>query len=63
MPRANFYGSPASVIRQVREYSDALNGFGVIDLMIANPGGSPADLLKRMELFAKEVIPALHELP
>ena len=63
MPRANFYGSPDSVIKQIKDYSEALNGFGVIDLMIANPGSTPGDLLKRMELFAKEVIPALHEMP
>jgi alkanesulfonate monooxygenase SsuD/methylene tetrahydromethanopterin reductase-like flavin-dependent oxidoreductase (luciferase family) len=63
MPRANFHGSPASVLKQIKEYSDALNGFGVIDLMIASPGGTPGDLLKRMELFADEVIPALHEMP
>jgi hypothetical protein len=36
---------------------------GVIDLMIANPGGSLKGYLSRLELFAKEVIPALHEMP
>ena len=42
MPRANFHGSPESVLRQIKEYSEAFNGFGVIDLMIANPSGTPA---------------------
>jgi alkanesulfonate monooxygenase SsuD/methylene tetrahydromethanopterin reductase-like flavin-dependent oxidoreductase (luciferase family) len=63
MPRANFWGSPETVIKQVKEYSDGLGGMGVIDLMIANPGGSLKGYLSRLELFAKEVIPALHEMP
>jgi alkanesulfonate monooxygenase SsuD/methylene tetrahydromethanopterin reductase-like flavin-dependent oxidoreductase (luciferase family) len=62
MPQANFFGSPDSVVRRIKEYSEALGGFGVVDFMMANPGGKPDQLLKRMKLFARECIPALHEL-
>ncbi len=62
MPRANFLGSPNSVVRQIQEYSEGLGGIGAIDLMIANPEGSLKGMLSRLELFAREVIPALHEM-
>jgi hypothetical protein len=39
--QVNFKGSPASIIRRIQKYNDALDGLGVVDLMVANSGRNP----------------------
>jgi alkanesulfonate monooxygenase SsuD/methylene tetrahydromethanopterin reductase-like flavin-dependent oxidoreductase (luciferase family) len=57
--KPRFCGSPTTVIEQIREFQDA--GFGRIDLTFTG-SGLPYELGKcNLELFAHEVLPAVHE--
>ena len=57
-----FAGGPDTVLEQLRTFYDAVGGFGHL-LMMIQGGTMGYDLTTRsMELFAREVMPALKEL-
>jgi alkanesulfonate monooxygenase SsuD/methylene tetrahydromethanopterin reductase-like flavin-dependent oxidoreductase (luciferase family) len=53
-----YYGSPDTVARQLREASDTI-GYGVADLIFTNDRLPYDKALKSLELFGKEVMPQL----
>ena len=56
----NFVGSPDTVVRQLREYRDRC-GVEVVDLAFQQPGVSHRDVMGEIELFGREVLPAMRE--
>jgi alkanesulfonate monooxygenase SsuD/methylene tetrahydromethanopterin reductase-like flavin-dependent oxidoreductase (luciferase family) len=54
-----FCGSPATVIEQLKDFHDA--GVGKVDLTFSGLGLPREHARKSMELFASEVLPAVHE--
>jgi alkanesulfonate monooxygenase SsuD/methylene tetrahydromethanopterin reductase-like flavin-dependent oxidoreductase (luciferase family) len=59
--RMLFAGSPTTVVERVRAFAN-ITGVGVIDLVFGS-GQIPADDVRRsIELFGREVLPAIHEL-
>ena len=54
-----FVGSPATVIEQLREIYDL--GFGVVDVLLVGNMREHQSVLRSMELFAAEVLPAIRK--
>jgi alkanesulfonate monooxygenase SsuD/methylene tetrahydromethanopterin reductase-like flavin-dependent oxidoreductase (luciferase family) len=57
----NFVGNPDTVFRQIKQYHDEC-GVGIVDLFFQGPTMEHPAVMKSLELFAKEVLPRLHEL-
>lgn len=54
-------GGPASVIQQIKRIRDEI-GCGVLEVSFLAPQGSRELKMKSIELFAKEVLPEVHDL-
>ncbi|MFI5270210.1 MAG: hypothetical protein ACHQ7M_22755, partial [Chloroflexota bacterium] len=54
-------GSPDTVFRQIKRVRDEV-GAGIINLIFDAPGVDRPAKLESLELFAKEVLPRVHEL-
>ena len=57
-PRPEFCGSPVTVLRQLRESSQAI-GWEILDGLFTMPHLPHAKARRSLELFVKEVVPAL----
>lgn len=57
--RAQFCGSPRTLVAQMKELHDL--GVGAVDLVIPSNLMSQAQVLHSLELFAKEVLPRIHD--
>ncbi|HEU5229726.1 MAG TPA: LLM class flavin-dependent oxidoreductase [Ktedonobacteraceae bacterium] len=59
LSRVQFCGSPQTLVTQMKELHDL--GVGVVDLIIPSGLMSQAQVLRSLELFAKEVLPRIHD--
>ena len=57
----NFVGNPDTVFRQLKQYHNEC-GAGIVDLFFQGPTMEHEAVMKSLELFAKEVLPRMHEL-
>jgi alkanesulfonate monooxygenase SsuD/methylene tetrahydromethanopterin reductase-like flavin-dependent oxidoreductase (luciferase family) len=54
----NFWGSPETVVRQLKEMQ-AATGIGVVDLVFQGPALPYDKMLRSVELFGTKVIPQI----
>ena len=57
----NFWGSPDTVVRQLKEMQ-AATGVGVVDLVFQGPALPYEKMLRSVELFGTKVIPQIREI-
>jgi alkanesulfonate monooxygenase SsuD/methylene tetrahydromethanopterin reductase-like flavin-dependent oxidoreductase (luciferase family) len=56
-----FAGSPDTILSQLKHLKD-VTGVGTVDFVFAGPALSHAMAMKSLELFGREVLPAMHDL-
>ena len=56
----NFTGSPDTVVKQIKQFHDEC-GAGVVDLFFQQPGLEHREVMKEIDLFGREVLPAIQE--
>ena len=59
--RMNFFGSPDTVVGQIKEYRDRC-GVGVVDLFFQQPNVSHEEVMQQIDLFGREVLPRIQDL-
>ena len=57
----NFFGSPDTVVEQIKRCRDEV-GAGVVDLMFQTPGPDLSFLMGSLELFGNKVLPHVREI-
>jgi alkanesulfonate monooxygenase SsuD/methylene tetrahydromethanopterin reductase-like flavin-dependent oxidoreductase (luciferase family) len=61
IPTVNFWGSPDTVVRQLKEMQ-AVTGIGAVDLVFQGPALPYEKMLRSVELFGTRVIPHIKDL-
>ncbi len=56
----NFAGNPDTVVKQIKQFHDEC-GAGVVDLFFQQPGLEHREVMKEIDLFGREVLPAIQE--
>ena len=59
-PFLSFMGGPDTIVKQMKAFHEQC-GAGVMDLLFQQPTTDHRDVMKKIELFGKEVLPRIKE--